>query len=132
MTEEQQEEYINNVISANRMTNKQDIDIYRRMMKDAHQVSGGQHPIVGVKDANVSELQGLNLNPLNEGITVYKQAKYDEVIGKKFKTAYKSEKQVAELLAQTIGEDKMIELHFNNDYEGMKELFNRETGKDLN
>ncbi len=132
MTENQQEEYINNVINANGMTNKQDIDIFKRMMKEAHQVSGGEHPIVGVKDAKVNELKGLNLNQLNEGITVYKQKKYDEVIGKKFKTAYKSEKKVAELLAKTIGEDKMIELHFNNDYETMKELFNRETGKDLN
>ena len=132
MNEEQQEKYMQNVINANGVKDKQDIEIARRIMKEAHQVSNGQHPIVGIKDANVSELQGLNLNPLNEGITVYKQAKYDEVIGKKFKTAYKSEKQVAELLANTIGEDKMLECHFNNDYDSMKELFNKETGKDLN
>lgn len=39
---------------------------------------------------------------------------------------------LAQFIAETIGEEKLISMHFNNDYEGIRKAFKLETGKDLN
>lgn len=73
------------------------------------------------------------LNKLNEGITSYKQALYDEALGiNSHIERYSIEKSVASFIADTIGKEQLISMHFNNDYNGIRKAFREKTGRDLN
>jgi hypothetical protein len=102
-------------------------DIYQmcKIHNDILVVSGVDDPREKV-DSNVS------LRRLNEGITVYKQKIYNQYTGNKSETQYKTESEVAEFIANTIGKENLITLHFNNDYKTIKEKFYQKTGQDLN
>lgn len=90
--------------------------------------SNGKFPFVGIRDDRQLDY----LSGLNEGITEYKVEKYCELLGIKPQGCYIIEKMVAQFIADTIGEEKLISMHFNNDYEGIRKAFKLETGKDLN
>lgn len=89
--------------------------------------SNGKFPFVGIRDDRQLDY----LSGLNEGITEYKVEKYCELLGIKPQGCYIIEKMVAQFIADTIGEEKLISMHFNNDYEGIRKAFKLETGKDL-
>lgn len=74
----------------------------------------------------------IELESLNEGITAYKQEMYDKFIGIKPRTPYQAEKEVAKFIGQVIGKDKLISMHFNHDYQGIRSAFTEKTGRDLN
>jgi len=85
--------------------------------------------VVGI--VNYREL--IDLNKLNEGITSYKQALYDEALGiNSHIEGYSIEKCVASFIADTIGKEQLISMHFNNDYNGIRKVFREKTGSDLN
>lgn len=75
-----------------------------------------------------------SLDMLDEGITVYKQKKYDKIWG--FKTEVDGEYeffyQVADHIAKIIGEEKMVWCHFYGEYNEMRKAYMRRTGVDLN
>lgn len=69
---------------------------------------------------------------LNEGITRYKQLKYmgDELKGGYhtfIRDSYGPECKVASELAKIIGEDNLVKMSFNNDFDGMCKLFSERT-----
>ena len=57
---------------------------------------------------------------------------YDKFLGNKSYTPYGTEKKVAKFIGSVIGEENLISMHFNNDYEGIRKAFNEKTGQDLN
>lgn len=89
--------------------------------------TNGKFPIVGIRDDSQLDY----LNGLNEGITEYKNEKYCKFLGIKPQGSYIIEKTVAQFIAETIGKEELISMHFNNDYEGIRNAFKLETGKDL-
>lgn len=69
---------------------------------------------------------------LNEGITRYKQLKYmgEELKGGYntfVKDSYGPECKVASEIAKIIGEDNLVRMSFNNDFDGMCKLFSERT-----
>lgn len=69
---------------------------------------------------------------LNEGITRYKELKYmDEELKGGYnifvKDSYGPECKVASEIAKIIGEDNLVKMSFNNDFEGMCKLFSERT-----
>ena len=71
---------------------------------------------------------GIQNVALNEGITAYKQQKYEQYLGiDNNKSGYKRERDYARKIAEIIGEDNMIRCHANNSFEEMAEIFDRET-----
>lgn len=132
VSEQEKEEHIKNYIKTNGIKSIPDQNEYRRVVNQIYETSGGKKAIVGVKNADVEDEKALNLNQLNEGITAYKQEMYDEFNGIKHRSQYRAQKEVARLIANIIGEENMIKLQFDNDYNGIREMFNSKTGKDLN
>ena len=101
--------------------------IYRDFEKD-HRVLN----ITGISDNRQEAKNGIELRGLNEGITALKQEMYDKEMGIKHNTGYKYEKKVAKFIADIIGQEELLKLHFNNDYDGIRYKFMEKTGKDLN
>lgn len=132
MTEQEKDEYIKNYIKTNGIKSIPDQNEFRRVINQTYEMSDGKKAIVGIKDADVKDDIALNLAQLNEGITAYKQEMFDKYNGVKHRSQYKAQKDVARLIADVIGEDNMIRLQFGNNYNGIREMFNRKTGKDLN
>lgn len=92
--------------------------------------SGISRTILGFKH-NDSNLTHSILTMLNEGITAYKQEMYDKFLGIKSKTNYTAPKIVAEYISEVIGKEKLIQMHFNNDYNGIRTAFQEKTGRSL-
>jgi len=132
ISEQEKDEYIKNYIKTNGIKSIPDQNEYRRIINQTYKMSGGKKAIVGLKDADVKGDIALNLSQLNEGITAYKQEMYDKYNGIKHTSQYRAQKDVARLIADVIGEENMIKLQFDNNYNGIREIFNRKTGKDLN
>lgn len=82
-------------------------------------------------EKNGDKLKHSSLTMFNEGITAYKQGLYDKASGIDAKTNYQVPKMCAEMVAETIGQENLIKMHFENDYEGIKTLFQEKTGKNL-
>lgn len=75
------------------------------------------------------------LHCLDEGITVFKQNKYDIIkngYGMKHSQFYQIYLGVAEHLARMIGEENMIKLQYEGNYKVMREIYGEKTGLDLN
>lgn len=73
------------------------------------------------------------MRKLNEGITVYKQEMYDKFLGNNTYTGgYRIERDVAKFIADVIGKEQLVSMHFNNDYGAIRTAFNEKTGKELN
>lgn len=102
-------------------------DLYRLSRKYNNILS-----ISGIRDMRYSITYSLDLRMFNEGITAYKQEMYDKFLGTKPHTSYIIEKQTAKLVGDVIGIKNLIQLHYNNDYEGMRKAFQEKTGQDLN
>lgn len=92
--------------------------------------SGISRTIWGSKN-NRNGVTSKNLMMLNEGITAYKQEMYDDFLGIKHKTNYKVPKMVANFIAEQIGQEKMLQLQFDNDYNGIRTAFKEATGQNL-
>ena len=91
--------------------------------------------IAGVRNIEHARNNGVStakLALLNEGITAYKEEKYNRFLGIEERTSYDVEKTVASFIGKVIGEDELIRLHSNNDYQSMRVAFQKETGRDLN
>lgn len=117
----------NNEIKSKRMQN-----FIRRNVEEQYKKCDGILAVSGIFDYRQLAENGINLRMLNEGITAYKQEMYDKFLGRKIKVSYNMEKDVAEFIANIIGRDELINLHFNNDYEGIRGKFKEKTGNELN
>lgn len=126
------EQYIQSYIKINHIENPQDVSKIRNLLIQIYNEHKGIFEIVGIQDFRQLLQNGINLKKLNEGITAYKQELYDKFLGNKSCTAYIAEKEVARFIGKVIGKENLINMHFNNDYEGIKTSFNERTGKDLN
>lgn len=126
------EQYIQSCIKRNHIENPQDISKVKNLLNQIYNEHKGIFEIVGIQDFRQLLQSGINLKKLNEGITAYKQELYDKFLGNKPNTAYIAEKEVARFIGKVIGKENLINMHFNNDYEGIKTLFDERTGKDLN
>ena len=126
------EQYIQSYIKRNHIKNPQDISNIRNSLNQMYNEHEGILEISGIQDFRQLLQNGIDLKKLNEGITAYKQELYDKFLGNKPNTAYTAEKEVARFIGKVIGRDNLINMHFNNDYEGIKTSFNERTGKDLN
>lgn len=126
------EQYIQSCIKKNHIENPQDISKIKNLLNQIYNEHKGIFEIVGIQDFRQLLQSGINLKKLNEGITAYKQELYDKFLGNKPNTAYIAEKEVARFIGKVIGKENLINMHFNNDYEGIKTLFDERTGKDLN
>lgn len=126
------EQYIQSCIKRNHIENPQDISKIKNLLNQIYNEHKGIFEIVGIQDFRQLLQSGINLKKLNEGITAYKQELYDKFLGNKPNTAYIAEKEVARFIGKVIGRENLINMHFNNDYEGIKTLFDERTGKDLN
>lgn len=126
------EQYIQSCIKRNHIENPQDISKIKNLLNQIYNEHKGIFEIVGIQDFRQLLQSGINLKKLNEGITAYKQELYDKFLGNKPNTAYIAEKEVARFIGKVIGKENLINMHFNNDYEGIKTLFDERTGKDLN
>lgn len=79
----------------------------------------------------------LGLDALNEGIAVYKQHKYDAVadgafVPKKKGTTYDFYESIAKHIVNIISEKELIRNHQVGNYAKIRELYEKETGCDLN
>ena len=126
------EQYIQSCIKRNHIENPQDISKIKNLLNQIYNEHKGIFEIVGIQDFRQLLQSSINLKKLNEGITAYKQELYDKFLGNKPNTAYIAEKEVARFIGKVIGKENLINMHFNNDYEGIKTLFDERTGKDLN
>ena len=126
------EQYIQSCIKRNHIENPQDISKIKNLLNQIYNEHKGIFEIVGIQDFRQLLQSSINLKKLNEGITAYKQELYDKFLGNKPNTAYIAEKEVARFIGKVIGRENLINMHFNNDYEGIKTLFDERTGKDLN
>ena len=126
------EQYIQSCIKRNHIENPQDISKIKNLLNQIYNEHKGIFEIVGIQDFRQLLQSGINLKKLNEGSTAYKQELYDKFLGNKPNTAYIAEKEVARFIGKVIGKENLINMHFNNDYEGIKTLFDERTGKDLN
>ena len=126
------EQYIQSYIKRNHIKNPQDISNIRNSLNQMYNEHEGILEISGIQDFRQLLQNGIDLKKLNEGITAYKQELYDKFLGNKPNTAYIAEKEVARFIGKVIGRENLINMHFNNDYEGIKTLFDERTGKDLN
>lgn len=82
--------------------------------------------------ARIVGIHGIKNRALNEGITRYKQLKYmgEELKGGYnifIKDSYGPECKVVSEIAKIIGEDNLVRMSFNNDFEGMCKLFSERT-----
>lgn len=77
---------------------------------------------------------GIDLTPLEEGVTVYKQKKYDKICGYKNKLAddYEFYFQVVNHIAKMVGEETLIKNHFYGNYKAVREAYMKKTKTDLN
>ena len=89
-------------------------------------------PISGISDKRQSIQNNINLTQLDEGITAWKQEMYEKQLGIRPYRVYSFEKEVAKFISDMIGKENLIQMHFNNDYEGIKKLFKDNTGTELN
>lgn len=132
INEEQEAKYIKSFIDRNQITNpKKQIKI-KNVIHNLFKEHKGIIPVSGIRDFRQLMLNDINLDKLNEGITAYKQELYDKFLGKKTTTSYIIGKDVAAFIADIIGEEKLIIMHSNNDYNGIKEAFREKTDTDLN
>ena len=92
----------------------------------------GMLAVSGISDMRQEINNDIGLRNLNEGITAYKQEMYDKFLGNKPHTSYGTQKKVAKFIGSVIGEENLIRMHFNNDYEGIRKDFNEKTGGELN
>lgn len=84
-------------------------------------------------DLNIEFLSALNY--LNEGITVYKQRKYDKIAFGKEVPLYGDYAFYADMathLANVIGEEKMLVYQNQGNYGAMRKEYSGKTAKDLN
>lgn len=127
--ERQKEEYIQKSIKRYNIQGIDNQNSFRNYINNKYKKLNKQVAISGIHDVRKGEI---DLYKLNEGITAYKQELYDKALGKKPMNNYPSEKIVASFIANVIGREELISMHFDNNYEGIRDLFNKKTGKDLN
>lgn len=86
----------------------------------------------GVHGSHHNEWVNFGDIALNEGITSYKQDRLDEFANKqKFqKSGYNLNRKVIQFMVKKIGEDKLIQMHMNNDFAGITTSFMEAIGKD--
>ena len=75
---------------------------------------------------------GINLNLLKEGVTTYKQTKYENYLDLKDKITvddsfYKNALNVVNTIVKIIGEENLINFEQNNDFLSLKECFETNT-----
>ena len=88
--------------------------------------------ICGINDERYLITEDLDLTILEEGITSYIESLYNKMLGQKvILYSYIESRYFAKFLAETIGLDNLALLRFNHDYESIKKMFAKETGKDL-
>ena len=126
------EQYIQSYIKRNHIENPEDITDVMNTLNQMYDEHKGILEISGIQDFRQLLQNGIDLKKLNEGITAYKQELYDQFLGNPPCTTYIMDKEVARLIGKSIGRENLINMHFNNDYEGIKTSFNERTGKDLN
>ena len=131
--EQEKEQYLQEYISNKKDRNSFLVKKATKFINDTYDKYDGKLPISGIFDYRQLATKGLNLRYLNEGITEYKQDMYDKFNGYKTRMEpYKTQKLVAQFIGKVIGEENLISMHFNNNYEGIRPPFNAKTGKDLN
>ena len=116
----------------NNIKDSKTINIIREDINEMYARCNGELEISGIQDFRQVLVNGIDLKKLNEGITAYKQERYDRFLGNKPYTNYKIEKKAAKFIGSVIGEEKLISMHSNNDYEGIRTAFKEKTGEELN
>lgn len=134
ISEEEKKEYISkikqNIIEQEKNPIKRRIKLAR--LKNVYSEINGRLPISGIYDIRQTIDTGIGLRSLDEGIIAWKQEMYDKQLGIAPNTGYVEEKKVAKFVAEMIGKENLIKMHFNNDYSGIREAFFEKTGRDLN
>ena len=116
-------EYYKNNIEKKEMIEKITNEYYKKNAKI---------PVSGIADYRQNINMGVELDKLNEGITSYKQEMYGRFFNRPSIGGYYVERKVAKFIGNVIGEQKLISMHFNKDYEGIRTSFNETTGGELN
>ena len=103
--------------------------IKRKFLNSNSFMCGFNNPLVG-------KALGINLNLFKEGITTYKQSKYEKYLNLTDKITnqenyYKNEMKVAQTIIDIIGENLTIRLEQNNDILGLKKVFEKLTKKQV-
>lgn len=112
--------------------NIRNTNVFIQLINRIYEKVNGMLAVSGILDKRQEINNGINLIVLNEGITAYKQEMYDKFLGNKFHTPYETQKNVAKFIGSVIGEENLISMHFNNDYDGIRKAFNEKTRQDLN
>lgn len=130
--ENEQEMYIQDFFELNNIVDDKEKVNFRTFVNNLYKKYNNVLAVCGIKDNRQELRNDIYLSKLNEGITAYKQELYDNYLGNKTSSNYKAEKNVAKFIAETIGKEKLINMHFNHDYESIRKNFNSKTGTDLN
>lgn len=129
ISEQEKNIIIKNIINKNNIKRK---DKFIKYINNKFKKYGGILPISGISDTRQSIQNNVNLTQLNEGITAWKQEMYEKQLGIQPYQVYSFEKEAAKFIADMIGKENLIQMHFNNDYEGIRQLFKNNTGTELN
>lgn len=103
--------------------------VEKRFLSSSSLSCGFNNPLAG-------KSLGINLNLFKEGITTYKQSKYEQYLNLSDKITtqdnnYKNEMKVAQVIIDIIGEDITMQLEQNNDILGLKKIFEKKTKKQV-
>lgn len=90
----------------------------------------------GFNNTLAGKALGIDLNLFKEGITTYKQSKYEQYLHLSDRITtqennYKNEMKVAQLIIDIIGEERTMKLEQNNDILGLKTIFEKITNKQV-
>ena len=132
ISERQKEEYTQKYLERNKIKNYIIENIIRNKISRMYEKNDRKLAISGIQDCRQVVQKGIDLTKLNEGITAYKQEMYDKFLETKPHTAYVIEKKVAKFIGDVIGKEELIKMHFDNDYEKIRDTFKEKTGRDLN
>lgn len=132
VNENDKDKYINGFADIMSKSNPKNREKIIGKLNDGYEKHGMKIHVSGIDDVGIHIDQGFTLRCLNEGITAYKQGMYDEFSGIKPKTGYREEKKLAQKIANAIGKENLIAMHFDGNYEGIRQMFNDKTGQELN
>lgn len=129
ISEQEKNNIIETIINKNKIKRKDKVKNY---INNKYKKNKGLLPISGISDIRQSIHNNVNLTPLNEGITAWKQEMYEKQLGIRPYRVYSFEKEVSKFISDMIGKENLIKMHFNHDYEGIRQLFKENTGTELN
>ena len=127
----QKEDDIQTFLRNNNIHDEKEKSDFINFVNQTYEKYNGFLGIVGIDNPRDVLFNKPPLKRLNEGITSYKQELYDIYLGNKPRTTYQEEKKAAKFIADVIGKNNLIQMHFNNDYQSIRTAFNQKTNENL-